>query len=185
MNNNKTAAPETTVRQVKKMRKPLASAFVVGVASLGCSVRSWSFDKKKHNGVVVKKNSNTDDDKLLFSPLSAATEADDDTTTTTTSRRRRQMMKKCGGAVITGLFGGGGGGIFFAHPDSANAMCLQGDERPECIGVYKVPPDETVLKYAENPRSRRSRPTTTTTTEDAGFVRIRHRNPESSIDGRR
>ena len=29
----------------------------------------------------------------------------------------------------------------------ANAACLQGDLRPECIGVYKVPLDDNVLPY--------------------------------------
>jgi len=38
-----------------------------------------------------------------------------------------------------------------AVPSSANAACLQGDTRPVCIGIYKVPLDENVLPYISTP----------------------------------
>ena len=35
------------------------------------------------------------------------------------------------------------------NPNSANAACLPGDIRSECIGIYKLPLDDGVLKYVE------------------------------------
>jgi hypothetical protein len=37
----------------------------------------------------------------------------------------------------------------------ANAACLQGDLRPECIGVYKVPMDDRILPYVSTPEALR------------------------------
>ncbi|KAL3922469.1 MAG: hypothetical protein SGILL_002188 [Bacillariaceae sp.] len=37
--------------------------------------------------------------------------------------------------------------VLVLPPQTANAACLQGDLRPECIGVYKVPLDDNVLPY--------------------------------------
>ena len=36
-------------------------------------------------------------------------------------------------------------------PTASNAACLPGDIRSECIGVYKMPLDDAVLKYVETP----------------------------------
>ena len=35
----------------------------------------------------------------------------------------------------------------------ADAACLQGDLRPECIGVYKVPMDDRILPYISTPEA--------------------------------
>ena len=34
-------------------------------------------------------------------------------------------------------------------PNNANSACLPGDIRSECIGIYKLPLDDGVLKYVE------------------------------------
>jgi len=36
-------------------------------------------------------------------------------------------------------------------PSVANAACLQGDLRPVCIGIYKVPIDDNILPYVSTP----------------------------------
>ena len=38
-----------------------------------------------------------------------------------------------------------------AATPAANAACLQGDLRPVCIGIYKVPMDEAILPYVGTP----------------------------------
>ena len=38
-----------------------------------------------------------------------------------------------------------------AAPSVANAACLQGDLRPVCIGIYKVPIDDNILPYISTP----------------------------------
>ena len=37
------------------------------------------------------------------------------------------------------------------NPTASYAACLPGDIRSECIGVYKMPLDDAVLKYVETP----------------------------------
>lgn len=37
--------------------------------------------------------------------------------------------------------------LWLSAPEPASAACLQGDLRPECIGVYKVPMDDAVMPY--------------------------------------
>ena len=41
----------------------------------------------------------------------------------------------------------------FSYPPvaPAGAACLPGDDRPTCIGIYKVPIDDKILKYVETP----------------------------------
>jgi hypothetical protein len=36
-------------------------------------------------------------------------------------------------------------------PTVSNAACLMGDTSPDCIGVYKMPMDDTALKYVDTP----------------------------------
>jgi hypothetical protein len=40
-----------------------------------------------------------------------------------------------------------------APSDKANAACLQGDLRTECIGVYKVPIDDGIKSYISTPEA--------------------------------
>jgi len=41
--------------------------------------------------------------------------------------------------------------VVAVSPQIANAACIQGDLRPECIGVYKVPNDGTIKEYIGTP----------------------------------
>lgn len=38
-----------------------------------------------------------------------------------------------------------------AFPSATKAACLQGDQRPVCIGIYKVPLDDAILPYIGTP----------------------------------
>uniref|UniRef100_A0A7S4ANX5 Uncharacterized protein n=1 Tax=Pseudo-nitzschia australis TaxID=44445 RepID=A0A7S4ANX5_9STRA len=40
-------------------------------------------------------------------------------------------------------------------PRAANAACLQGDTRPVCIGIYKVPQDDSFQRYFSTPEQLR------------------------------
>lgn len=41
--------------------------------------------------------------------------------------------------------------VTIATPQAANAACLQGDTRPVCIGIYKVPQDDSFKSYFSTP----------------------------------
>jgi hypothetical protein len=43
--------------------------------------------------------------------------------------------------------------FWLVSPRLVSAACLQGDLRPECIGVYKVPMDDEVLPYVGTPEA--------------------------------
>lgn len=58
---------------------------------------------------------------------------------------RRDLLKRSA-ATLGGLLTGAGA---LASPSSA--ACLQGDLRPVCIGIYKVPLDDAVLPYISTP----------------------------------
>ncbi|KAG7354713.1 hypothetical protein IV203_004069 [Nitzschia inconspicua] len=60
-----------------------------------------------------------------------------------TLSRRHILRKSIAGltAVVTSS------PLLLYQPDHSCAACLQGDLRPECIGVYKVPMDDAVLPF--------------------------------------
>lgn len=53
--------------------------------------------------------------------------------------RRKLFQKTISAALVVGA------------PSVANAACLQGDLRPVCIGIYKVPIDDNILPYVSTP----------------------------------
>jgi len=48
-------------------------------------------------------------------------------------------------ATTTGII------VVASSPQIAEAACIQGDLRPECIGVYKVPMDDTIKQFIGSP----------------------------------
>jgi len=60
-----------------------------------------------------------------------------------TPSTRRQLFQQSA-AVLTGA-------VVTVVPSIANAACLQGDVRPLCIGIYKVPLDDNILPYVSTP----------------------------------
>ncbi len=53
--------------------------------------------------------------------------------------------------IISGMVGGGALNILTSVPKPAEAACLSGDDRPECIGVYKVPIDDRIESMIDTP----------------------------------
>lgn len=58
-------------------------------------------------------------------------------------RDRRQWMKSAMTAVCSAAI--------VSKPESSDAACLAGDVSPDCIGVYKLPLDDSVSKYIDTP----------------------------------
>jgi hypothetical protein len=56
---------------------------------------------------------------------------------------RRQLFQQSVAAITAAAVA--------SAPSSANAACLQGDTRPVCIGIYKVPLDDNILPYISTP----------------------------------
>ena len=57
--------------------------------------------------------------------------------------RRRFLVNTMGSAAT----------FFLCTSQPAKSACLPGDERPDCIGVYKVPIDPAILPYVETPEA--------------------------------
>ena len=65
--------------------------------------------------------------------------------TTPSTTTRRQVFRNAAAALTTTLVSSS------AAASPSNAACLQGDLRPVCIGIYKVPIDDNILPYISTP----------------------------------
>jgi hypothetical protein len=45
------------------------------------------------------------------------------------------------------------GVMLMGDPKVTHAACLTGDTDPSCIGFYKVPLDDAILKYVDTPEN--------------------------------
>ena len=93
----------------------------IAIGTLLSRVESWSPASETHN-----RNCN-------HSP--AVQNQKDEITTT--GRSRRKIFQHSVAAIVACT-----STVSLLPPDPAGAACLQGDLRPLCIGIYKVPPNE-------------------------------------------
>ena len=103
-------------------------AVAVGVSTLS-PTESWSPTPKNHRGV-----GRVDENDAITGIRAGADPA--------VSSSRRQLFQRSAAAVAAALV---------AAPSGAGAACLQGDTRPVCIGIYKVPLDDNILPYISTP----------------------------------
>ena len=106
-------------------RAPLLLLLVVA------TVESWSPSPNSSRSSITKNNnnsnSNNNNNNIEEIPQSPFT--------------RRQIFQQA--AAVTTLVA--------SSPSAAKAACLQGDLRPVCIGIYKVPLDDNILPYISTP----------------------------------
>mmetsp|Transcript_16428 Transcript_16428/g.38031 ORF Transcript_16428/g.38031 Transcript_16428/m.38031 type:complete len:312 (-) Transcript_16428:556-1491(-) len=101
----------------------------VAVSTLS-PVESWSPSSKNHRSVVRDEFARTTEirENVADDPASSSS--------------RRRFFSRSAAAVAAALV---------SAPSDASAACLQGDTRPVCIGIYKVPLDENILPYISTP----------------------------------